>query len=116
MQNNETKKCILYDNKLCTRCGECDMCDLDPTKVCDNCERCLHAEEEDYSVYEFDMHPVDEDESVLDDPGLIQQLDSRDNDDWLADFYNGGSESDDDFNEFYDDADYLDDYNYEDLY
>jgi len=22
-------------------CGECNMCDLDPTKICDNCKRCI---------------------------------------------------------------------------
>ena len=32
--------CVLYD-RLCTECGECMMCDLDPTKKCDNCGKCL---------------------------------------------------------------------------
>ena len=33
-------KCVLYDRE-CIKCGECNMCDLDPTKVCDNCCKCI---------------------------------------------------------------------------
>ena len=36
----ETKRCVLYD-RVCIECGECNMCDLDPTKVCDNCGKCI---------------------------------------------------------------------------
>ena len=31
------KYCVLQDGKLCDDCGQCNMCDLDPNKVCDNC-------------------------------------------------------------------------------
>ena len=115
MQNNETKKCILYDNKLCTHCGECDMCGLDPSKVCDNCEKCLHMDDDDYNVLELDMHLETEDESVLDDPELLRRMDSSE-DDWLADFYNDDPsqveayyDEGDDFR-FEDDGNYYDDY------
>lgn len=37
------KKCILYDDKICDDCGECNMCDLDPQKVCDNCGKCIEG-------------------------------------------------------------------------
>ena len=37
------KKCVLYDRE-CIGCLECDMCDLDPTKYCDNCGKCLETE------------------------------------------------------------------------
>ena len=33
-------ECLLYDRE-CINCGECDMCDLDPSKVCDNCGKCI---------------------------------------------------------------------------
>lgn len=33
--------CLLYDEKVCDGCGECDRCDLDPDKICDNCMKCL---------------------------------------------------------------------------
>ncbi len=34
------RECILYD-RACVECGECDRCDLDPEKICDNCKKCL---------------------------------------------------------------------------
>jgi hypothetical protein len=34
--------CILYDRD-CIGCGECDRCDLDPNKICDNCMKCLQT-------------------------------------------------------------------------
>ncbi len=36
----ESQKCVLYDRD-CIGCLACEMCDLDPNKVCDNCGRCL---------------------------------------------------------------------------
>ena len=35
-----TKKCEIYDRD-CIDCGECMFCDLDPTKICDNCGKCI---------------------------------------------------------------------------
>ena len=32
--------CELYD-RVCIGCGECERCDLDPDKICDNCGKCL---------------------------------------------------------------------------
>lgn len=34
------KKCVLYDRE-CIGCGECNLCDLEPGKLCDNCMRCV---------------------------------------------------------------------------
>ncbi len=110
MKNNEQKKCILYDNKICDRCGECDMCDLDPNKVCDNCEKCLHMDDEDYNMLELDMHMETDDESVLEDPEIFRQM-SGDEDDWLSDFYRGNDEDDDLFADDFDEEDeYGDEY------
>lgn len=36
----EKKECELYDRE-CIGCGECEICDLDPLKICDNCGKCL---------------------------------------------------------------------------
>lgn len=44
----ENKKCVLYDRD-CIGCGECDICDLDPTKICDSCGKCI----EDTSNYKI---------------------------------------------------------------
>ncbi len=44
-----TEQCELYDRE-CINCGECDLCDLDPAKHCDDCGRCLEDVEEYRSV------------------------------------------------------------------
>lgn len=36
----EIRRCVLED-KPCTECGECERCDLDPSKICDNCGKCI---------------------------------------------------------------------------
>lgn len=38
-------KCILYERE-CIDCGECDMCELDPAKRCDNCMKCVNNDAE----------------------------------------------------------------------
>ena len=61
------KMCILY-NRICTDCGECNRCDLDPNKICDNCFKCLETTEDDYikiplrGVYQDEQDVPDEDE------------------------------------------------------
>lgn len=40
-----TKQCVLYDRE-CIECGECDRCDLDPSKICDNCMKCVNGDSE----------------------------------------------------------------------
>ena len=47
------KKCLLYDRE-CIDCGECDRCDLDPDKICDNCMKCVMGEAEYLTL------PIDE--------------------------------------------------------
>lgn len=44
------KQCILYDHP-CTDCGECDFCELDPRKRCDNCMKCVNGNAEYRAVY-----------------------------------------------------------------
>ena len=36
----ESQKCVLYERD-CIGCLECETCDLDPKKVCDNCGKCI---------------------------------------------------------------------------
>ena len=47
----ETQKCVLYDRD-CIVCLECEMCDLDPNKVCDNCGKCLNIQ--DFATIKID--------------------------------------------------------------
>ena len=42
---------VLYD-KECIGCMECEMCDHDPNKVCDNCGKCLDIR--DYATIKID--------------------------------------------------------------
>ncbi len=46
------KMCVLYDRE-CIGCGECDRCDLDPDKICDNCMKCVQTDA-DYRGIEID--------------------------------------------------------------
>lgn len=34
--------CVLED-RLCTECGDCDRCELNPDKICDNCCQCIDS-------------------------------------------------------------------------
>ena len=38
------QECVLYDRE-CIGCMECEACDLDPDKICDNCGKCLDIKE-----------------------------------------------------------------------
>lgn len=37
---SRVQQCVLYERD-CIGCMECETCDLDPTKVCDNCGKCI---------------------------------------------------------------------------
>ena len=75
----EEEECVLYDRK-CIHCGECELCDLDPLKICDNCGKCIGlGGGEDAPEYRAlkvdgiiteDMNPSDYlyDEETLEDP------------------------------------------------
>lgn len=43
------KMCVLYD-RACIDCGECDRCDLDPDKICDNCMKCINGDDQYRSI------------------------------------------------------------------
>ena len=49
---NPAEKCVLYDRD-CIDCGECDRCDLDPDKICDNCMKCVMGDT-DFRAIEID--------------------------------------------------------------
>ncbi len=48
------RMCLLDDTKVCTDCGECTRCDLNPEKLCDNCMKCLEHSGADYLAIEID--------------------------------------------------------------
>lgn len=43
----------IFEDKECTNCMECEMCDLDPKKVCDNCGKCIESDA-DYRAIDVD--------------------------------------------------------------
>jgi hypothetical protein len=45
VNKNYVQPCVLYDRE-CIGCMECEMCDLDPKKVCDNCGKCLNIQDD----------------------------------------------------------------------
>ena len=55
------KMCVLYDRE-CIDCGECDMCELDPTKRCDNCMKCVNGDDE-YRTLPIDAVILEREES-----------------------------------------------------
>ena len=54
------RQCVLYDRE-CIGCGECDRCDLDPSKVCDNCMKCIMDGKTDYRSISIDAICLDPD-------------------------------------------------------
>lgn len=59
------KYCIFDDSKQCDDCNECNTCELDPGKICDNCCRCIEGEGEEYrklNIREWQKTYYNEDE------------------------------------------------------
>ena len=55
-----SQKCVLYDRD-CIGCLECEMCDLDNSKICDNCGKCLNIRDD--AIIKIDkiiMNPDDD--------------------------------------------------------
>lgn len=61
------KMCVLDETRPCTDCGECNICDLDPNKICDNCMKCIQSGA-DYAKIEIDEILMNEDELAEEDP------------------------------------------------
>ena len=59
MENH--RPCVLYDRE-CIGCGECDRCDLDPEKICDNCMKCVNCDAE-YRGVTIDRIMLEQEES-----------------------------------------------------
>ena len=65
-------ECVLKDRE-CIDCGECDVCDLDAAKICDNCCKCIDNEADYSSVYIDDI--IDNDEEAEHDDIEIVKFD-----------------------------------------
>ena len=49
-----SKNCIFNDRKICSNCGECEVCELNASKKCNNCGRCLELEGYDVKAIKID--------------------------------------------------------------
>ena len=58
MNINNKKMCELYDRE-CIGCLECEICDLDKNKICDNCGKCLEVKDD--AIIKIDKIIIDED-------------------------------------------------------
>lgn len=56
------KKCLLDEKKECNACMDCDRCDLNPDKLCDNCCKCIETDEAFLQVPIADIVTKDADE------------------------------------------------------
>ncbi len=51
------KECILYDRE-CVECGECNTCDFNAEKICDNCGKCIESDM-DYAEIEIESVEIE---------------------------------------------------------
>lgn len=58
MKKPENNQCVLYDRE-CIGCMECEICDLDKNKICDNCGKCLVVKDD--AIIKIDKIIIDED-------------------------------------------------------
>jgi hypothetical protein len=74
------KECVLVDRE-CTDCGECNICDLDPKKICDNCCKCIDKDAD------FNSIEIDE---IIEDGDRVEQEEDLENwkyqEDYIVDY------------------------------
>ena len=63
MEKKLGQECVLYDRE-CIGCFECETCDLDPNKVCDNCGKCIEDNRE-YAEINITKVIMDENQSEI---------------------------------------------------
>ena len=84
IHGDENGMCVLYEEKVCDDCGECDLCDLDPNKICDNCGKCLdqiNTDEKGYVKITIDKIDTTGANPTLDDFYKSMGLDDDDDED-----------------------------------
>ncbi|MHB1391819.1 MAG: hypothetical protein ACYCYE_01860 [Clostridia bacterium] len=74
------KECVLTDRE-CNDCGECDICDLNPDKICDNCCVCIEKGADFNSIEIDEIIEGDDIAEELDDLGVLKY-----EDDYIVDY------------------------------
>ena len=59
MEEKNEQRCVLYDRE-CIGCLECEICDLNPNKICDNCGECLNISDD--AIIKIDKIILNDDE------------------------------------------------------
>lgn len=72
------KKCIIDNHKECINCNECNVCDLNPNKICNNCMECLNINNYDYKEIHIDgiIDEEDYEDYIYDEETLNQEDDN----------------------------------------
>ena len=60
MDKKKGQSCVLYERE-CIGCLECEICDLDKNKICDNCGKCLNIQDD--AIIKIDKIIMGEDEN-----------------------------------------------------
>ena len=58
MTEKNGQMCVLYERE-CIGCLECEICDLDKNKICDNCGKCINIQDD--AVIKIDKIIMEED-------------------------------------------------------
>lgn len=58
-----SKQCLL-ENRTCTNCGECNLCDLDSKKICNNCGKCIGGDADFRAIGIDDILQLEVDEKI----------------------------------------------------
>ncbi len=69
----KTKYCCLEDDVICSNCGECMRCDINPEKICDNCGQCIDSDADYKSI---EINKIEMDEEALAD-SIIQAMEEQ---------------------------------------
>ena len=60
MVKKKGQDCVLYERE-CIGCLECEICDLDKNKICDNCGKCLNIQDD--AIIKIDKIVMEEDDN-----------------------------------------------------
>ena len=60
MDKKKGQNCVLYERE-CIGCLECEICDLDKNKICDNCGKCLNIQDD--AIIKIDKIIMEEDDN-----------------------------------------------------
>ena len=103
MSVDHVQKCVLYERD-CIGCMECETCDLDPNKVCDNCGKCIDSGN-DYNIMDVDLIPMEGDEPHNYVPDDVENAEEMEEEEFFEDEGEDYNFADDEYESGYDEYD-----------